>query len=39
MNLRALYVNKLAKCPLICPGGLVDDQKDKEKKRKTKSKE
>jgi hypothetical protein len=26
MNLRALYVSKLAKCPLICPGDLVGDR-------------
>jgi hypothetical protein len=25
MNLRALYVSKLAKCPLTCPGDLVGD--------------
>jgi hypothetical protein len=26
MNLRALCVSKLAKCPLICPGDLVGDR-------------
>jgi hypothetical protein len=26
MNLRALYVSKLEKCPLICPDDLVGDQ-------------
>jgi hypothetical protein len=28
MNLRTLYVSKLAKCPLICLADLADDLQD-----------
>jgi hypothetical protein len=32
-TLTVIYVSKLAKCPLTCPGDLAGDQKEKEKKR------